>query len=53
MQELIGREINWTLVINEKATQQIVRIAEVVADPYCLLEEYKRSRHNDFESLDA
>jgi hypothetical protein len=45
--------LNWTLVINATATQHIVQLAGVVADPYCLFEEYKRLRRNDFEILDA
>jgi hypothetical protein len=45
--------VNWALVINEKATQQLVLLAAVTTDPSGLLEEYKRLRRTDFESLDA
>ena len=41
--------INWTLVINENATQQLVRVATVALDPYGLFDEYTRLRRNDFE----
>ena len=45
--------VNWALVINEKATQQLVRVAAVAVDPYGLFDEYKRLRRADFDSLDA
>jgi hypothetical protein len=41
--------INWALVINENATQQLVRLAAAAVDPFDLFEEYKRLRRNDFE----
>ena len=41
--------VNWALVINEKATQQLVRMAAVAVDPYGLFDEYARLRRNDFE----
>jgi hypothetical protein len=45
--------VNWALVINEKATQQLVRLAAVAVDPYDLFDEYKRLRRADFDSLDT
>jgi hypothetical protein len=45
--------VNWTLVINEKAAQQLVRLAAVTKNPSGLFDEYKRLRRTDFESLDA
>ena len=45
--------VNWALVINEKATQQLVRVAAVDVDPYGLFDEYTRLRRNDFDGLDA
>ena len=42
--------LNWALVIKEKATQQLVRVAAVAVDPYDLFDEYARLRRNDFES---
>jgi len=41
--------VNWALVINEKVTQQLVRVAAVAVDPYGLFDEYARLRRNDFE----
>ena len=41
--------VNWALVINENATQQLVRLAKAAVDPFDLFEEYKRLRRNDFE----
>jgi hypothetical protein len=45
--------VNWALVINEKATQQLVRLAAVTKDPLGLFDEYKRLRRSDFESLNV
>ncbi len=45
--------VNWALVINEKATQKLVRLAAVTTDPSVLFNEYKRLRRADFEILDA
>ena len=45
--------VKWALVINEKATQKLVRLAAVTTDPSVLFNEYKRLRRADFESLDA
>ena len=42
--------VNWALVINEKATQQLVQVAAVAVDPYGLFDEYARLRRTDFES---
>ena len=41
--------VNWALVINEKATQQLVLLAAVTIDPSGLLEEYKRLRRTNFK----
>ena len=41
--------VNWALVINEKTTQQLVRVAAVAVDPYGFFDEYARLRRNDFE----
>lgn len=45
--------VNWTLVINEKATQQLVQLAAVTINQSRIFDEYKHLRRNYFESLDA
>lgn len=45
--------VNWVLVINEKATQQLVRLAAVTINQSRIFDEYKHLRRTDFESLDA
>jgi hypothetical protein len=42
--------VNWVLVINEKATQQLVRLAATAVAPFDLFEHYKRLRRDDFKS---
>ncbi len=42
--------VNWVLVINEKATQQLVRLAAKAADPFDLFEHYKGLRRDAFKS---
>ena len=42
--------VNWVLVINEKATQQLVRLAATAADPFDLFEHYKGLRRDAFKS---
>jgi hypothetical protein len=41
--------VNWTLVINENATQHLVRAAAAAVDPLDLFQEYKRLRRKGFE----
>jgi len=42
--------VNWVLVINEKATQQLVRLAATAAAPFDLFEHYKGLRRDAFKS---
>ena len=42
--------INWTLVTNETATQQLVRVAATAVDFLELFTEYKRLRRTGFET---
>ena len=42
--------INWTLVTNENATQQLIRSAEKAVDFLDLFTEYKRLRRLGFET---
>jgi hypothetical protein len=41
--------VNWVLVINEKATQQLVRLAATAVAPFDLFEHYKRLRRDAFK----
>ncbi len=45
--------VNWTLVINVKATQLLVQLAAVTINQSEIFDEYKHLRRTDFESLDA
>jgi hypothetical protein len=45
--------VNWTLVINVKATQLLVQLAAVTINKSEIFDEYKHLRRTDFESLDA
>lgn len=45
--------VNWVLVINKKATQQLVKLAAVTITQTEIFDEYKHLRRTDFESLGA